>query len=47
MPGGKRLGKKKPDGSVVKAIHNGGLTLGELQRNAIDVLNVLIKSNKM
>ena len=47
MPGGKRLGKKKPDGSVVKALHNGGLTLGELQRNAIDVLNVLIKSNKM
>ncbi len=47
MPGGKRLGKKKPDGTVKKALNNGGLTLGELQRNAIDVLRVLINSNKM
>ena len=47
MPGGKRVGKKKPDGSVAKALANGGLSLGELQRNAIDVLRVLIKSNKM
>ena len=47
MPGGKRLGKKKPDGTVKKALANGGLTLGELQRNAIDVLRVLMNSNKM
>ena len=47
MPGGKRLGKKKPDGTVLKGLSNGGLGLGELQRNAIDILKVLMNSNKM
>ena len=47
MPGGKRLGKKKPDGSVVKALANNGLSLGELQRNAIDILTAILASNKM
>ncbi len=42
MPGGKRVGKKVPDGSVVKALENGGLKLGELQRNAIDILKALM-----
>ena len=47
MPGGKRLGKRKPDGSVVKGLAKGGLALGELQRNAIDILNAILATNKM
>ena len=47
MPGGKRLGKRKPDGSVVKGLYKGGLTIGELQRNAIDILNAILVTNKM
>lgn len=40
MPGGPRFGRKKPDGSM-KASYKAkdGITLGELQRSAINVLN--------
>ena len=47
MPGGKRLGKRKPDGTTLAGLATGGLTLGELQRNAIDILTAILATNKM
>lgn len=47
MPGGGRAGRKKPDGTLLKTLgKEGGITLGELQRNAYDVLNFVLKSGK-
>lgn len=40
MPGGDRAGKKKPDGTLLETYgKNEGITLGEMQRSAINVLN--------
>lgn len=40
MPGGPRFGRKKPDGSMKSSYKTkDGITLGELQRSAINVLN--------
>ncbi len=39
MPGGGRTGKRKPDGSLLKYVDDGGITLGEIQRSAKNVLN--------
>jgi beta-glucosidase len=48
MPGGNRAGVRKPDGSIKKAIAvYEGLTAGELQQNAIHVLNFVMNSNAM
>ncbi len=45
MPGGDRLGKKrKPDGTLLKYVDNGGITLGEIQRSAKNVLNFAMNS---
>lgn len=39
MPGGKRVGRKKPDGTMKKSYKTkDGITLGELQRTAMNVL---------
>ncbi len=44
MPGGKRTGKKKPDGTLLKTYKKeDGITLGEMQRTAKNVLNLVMK----
>ncbi|MBE6801466.1 MAG: beta-glucosidase [Ruminococcaceae bacterium] len=44
MPGGKRTGKKKPDGTLLKTYKKeNGITLGEMQRTAKNVLNLVMK----
>ena len=47
MPGGGHLGKRKPDGTVRKAYKKGALTLGELRRNAEEVLAFVLHSSAM
>ncbi len=43
MPGGKRTGKKKPDGTLLKTYgENEGITLGEMQATAKHVLSVVM-----
>ncbi len=45
MPGGGRTGRRKPDGTLLKTLGNdGGITLGELQQNAVHVLNFVMNS---
>ncbi len=44
MPGGKRTGKKKPDGTLLKTFgKKDGITLGEMQATAKHVLEVVMK----
>lgn len=44
MPGGSRAGKRKPDGTLLETLgKKGGITLGELQRTAENVLRAVIK----
>ena len=44
MPGGKRTGKKKPDGTLLKTYgKKDGITLGEMQQVAKHVLTVVMK----
>lgn len=45
MPGGARVGKKKPDGTFAKSV-KAGLTLGEAQRCAMHVLKMAM-NNKL
>lgn len=48
MPGGKRAGRKRPDGTLLKTLgREDGITLGELQRCAMNVLNFAINSSAM
>ena len=43
MPGGGYLGKRKPDGTLLKTYgRKKGITLGELQRNAADILGAIL-----
>lgn len=43
MPGGNRSGKRKPDGTIKKSYnHKNGITLGELQRSAMNVLKLAL-----
>lgn len=45
MPGGGRLPRRKPDGTLLKNLDKkGGITLGELQRTAGNVLSVLLNN---
>ena len=47
MPGGKRSGRKKPDGTLLETYKKeNGITLGEMQRTAKNVLNLCIKLDK-
>ena len=44
MPGGKRTGKQKPDGTLLKTYQKkNGITLGEMQRTAKTVLQLVMK----
>lgn len=46
MPGGGILGRRKPDGTLLKSLgKEGGITLGELQRNAEEILNAILRSS--
>ena len=45
MPGGGRLGLKVPDGTLLESLgKEGGITLGELQRSAANVLRFAMNS---
>lgn len=45
MPGGKRSGKRKPDGTLLESFGDrGGMTLAELQRTAVNVLRFAMNS---
>lgn len=46
MPGGGYVGRRTPDGSLLKSLgKKNGITLGELQRNAAEILNFIMQSN--
>ena len=46
MPGGGRIPHRKPDGTLLESLgKEGGITLGELQRTACNVLRAVIDSN--
>lgn len=48
MPGGKRMGKQKRDGTLLKTYGKpNGITLGELQRSAKNVLRFAMNSTAM
>ena len=48
MPGGKRVGKRKPDRTLLETLgKKGGITLGELQRTAMNVLRFAMNSAAM
>jgi len=43
MPGGSRAGKREPDGTLLETLgKKNGITLGELQRTAVNVLNAVL-----
>lgn len=45
MPGGKRSGKRKPDGTLLESFGDcGGITIAELQRTAVNVLKFAMDS---
>ena len=45
MPGGGYLGRRKPDGSLLKPLgKKGGIALSELQQNAVEILNFILHS---
>ncbi len=46
MPGGSRTGRRKPDGTLLESLgKEGGITLGEFQRSAANVLRFAMNSN--
>lgn len=48
MPGGGYLGRRKPDGTLLKTLgKKGGITLGELQRNAAEILTAVMESSAL
>ena len=48
MPGGGRTGKRVPDGTLMASMgKEGGITTGEMQKNAADVLRMIIALQKM
>lgn len=45
MPGGERTGRRKPDGTLLESLgDDGGITLGELQRSAENVLRCALNT---
>ncbi len=44
MPGGGRNGRRKPDGTLLKKLDKGGITLAEIQRSAANVLRFAMNS---
>lgn len=47
MPGGPRVGKHKPDGTVKRSLEKGGITVAELQQTAIRVIKHAMNSPAM
>ena len=48
MPGGGHLGRRKPDGTLLSSLgKEGGITLGELQRNSEEILRFIMNSPAM
>ncbi|MBQ2973678.1 MAG: glycoside hydrolase family 3 protein [Clostridia bacterium] len=48
MPGGDRTGRRKPDGTLLETLgKSDGITLGELQRNASQILGFVMNSSAM
>jgi beta-glucosidase len=48
MPGGGRTGKREPDGTLMASLgKEGGITTGEMQKNAADVLRMIINLQKL
>ena len=47
MPGGGRSGRRKPDGTLLHKLDKGGITLGEIQRSAMNVLKFAMNSTAM
>lgn len=48
MPGGGRIGKREPDGTLLETLgKDGGITTGEMQKNAKEILNMIISLQKM
>lgn len=48
MPGGNIAGRRRPDGTLLHSLgKEGGITLGELQRNAREILNFVMDSAAM
>ena len=48
MPGGGRVSNKKPDGTLLKTLGQyNGITMGELQRNAAQILGFVMQSSAM
>ncbi len=48
MPGGNRAGKREPDGTLMASIGKvGGITTGEMQKNAAEILRMIINLQKM
>ena len=48
MPGGKRVGRKKPDGTLLESLGKpGGITRGELQRTAANVIRALSRLSSL
>ncbi len=48
MPGGGFTGKRKPDGTLLHSLgKKDGITLGELQRNAAEILTFVMRSSAM
>ena len=44
MPGGKRTGKRVPDGTLTESLgKDGGMTRGEMQRTAANVIRMLAR----
>ncbi len=44
MPGGGRSGRRKPDKTLLRHLDNGGITLGEIQRSAKNILRFAMNS---
>ncbi len=48
MPGGSRTGKRAPDGTLLESLgKEGGITTGEMQKNASEILRMIINLQKM
>ena len=48
MPGGGRTGKRVPDGTLLESIgKEEGITTGEMQKNAAEILRMIINLQKM
>ncbi len=48
MPGGNRAGTRKPDGTLLASLgKEGGITTGEMQKNAAEILGMIIRLQQL